>query len=86
MKKTDFNDKLKNLNKNVTSNKTKHVFVKNELNELLEKVKAISTKELTKDLINEYKTINGVKYFSPGLFENYLIFITPKNTFFLAQL
>ena len=52
-KKTDFDDKLKNLNKNVTSNKTKHVLIKKGLNELLEKVKAISTKGLTKDLITE---------------------------------
>ena len=29
VKKTDFDDKLKNLNKNVTSNKTKHVLVEN---------------------------------------------------------
>ena len=36
IKKTDFHDKLKNLNKNVTSNK-------NELNELSEKNKAILT-------------------------------------------
>ena len=34
MKKTDFDNKLKNLNKNVTSNKTKHILVENELNEL----------------------------------------------------
>ena len=34
VKKTDFNDKLNNLNKNVSSNKTKHTLVKNELNEL----------------------------------------------------
>ena len=30
VKETDFNNKLKNLNKNVTSNKTKHSVVKNE--------------------------------------------------------
>ena len=41
VKKTDFDDKLKKLNKNVTSNKTKHVLVGNELNELSKKVKAI---------------------------------------------
>ena len=29
MKKADFDDKLKNLNKKVTSNKTKHVPVEN---------------------------------------------------------
>ena len=44
VKKTDFDDKLKNLNKNVTSNKTKYVLVENEVNELSEKVKAMSTK------------------------------------------
>ena len=31
VKKTDFDDKLKNLNKKVTSNKTKHLLVENEL-------------------------------------------------------
>ena len=51
VKKTDFVDKLKSLNKKITSNKRKHVLVENELNELSEKVKTISTKGLTKDLI-----------------------------------
>ena len=32
--KTDFDDKLKNLNKNINSNKTKHVLVENELKKL----------------------------------------------------
>ena len=32
VKKINFDDKLKHLNKNVTSNKTKYVLVKNELN------------------------------------------------------
>ena len=32
VKKTDFDDNLKNLNKKVASNKTKHVLVENELN------------------------------------------------------
>ena len=32
--KTDFDDKLKNLNKKVTSNKTKHLLVENDLKEL----------------------------------------------------
>ena len=38
VKKTNFDDKLKNLNKNVTSHKIKHVLVENELNELSKKV------------------------------------------------
>ena len=42
--KKDFDKKLKNLNKKFTSSKTKHVLVENELNELLEKVKLLSTK------------------------------------------
>ena len=37
VKKTDFDDKLKNLNKKATSNKTKHVLVENELDKLSEK-------------------------------------------------
>ena len=63
VKKTDFDDKLKDLNKNATSNKTKHVRVENELNELSKIVEAISLKGLTKDLINGYKILNGTKKF-----------------------
>ena len=36
VKKTDFDEKPKNLHKNVTSSETKHVFIENELNELSE--------------------------------------------------
>ena len=61
---TDFDNKLKD----VTSNK-------NELNELSKKVKAISTKGLTKDLINKFSILNGAKYFPSGIFQNYLVFI-----------
>ena len=39
----DFDNKLKNSNKKVTSNKTKHVLVENELNELSGKVRLLST-------------------------------------------
>ena len=68
-------DKLKNLNKKVTSNKTKHLLV-------------ISTKELTKDLTNGYKALDGLKLFSACILQNYLILIPPKNTldFLMAQL
>ena len=48
---------------------------KKALGELLEKVKAISTK----GLINKYSILNGAKYFYSGIFENYLLFIPPKN-------
>ena len=50
-------------NKDVTSNK-------NESYGLSKKVKAISTKGLTKDLINKFSTLNGAKYFSLGTFQN----------------
>ena len=65
---TDFDNKLKD----VTSNK-------NELNELSKKVKAISTKGLTKDLIDKFSILNGAKYFSSGIFQNYLVFIPAKK-------
>ena len=44
------------------------------------KVKAMSTKGLTKDLINGYKVFNGTKHFSSRIFQNYLVFIPAKNT------
>ena len=45
---------------------------KNELNELSKKVKAVPTKGLTKDLINKFSLLNEAKYFSSGIFQNYL--------------
>ena len=80
VKKTSFDNKLKNFNKNVTSKKTKHVLVENKLNELSKKVEAISRKRLTKDLINGYKILNGANYFSSGIFQNYLVFVPAKKT------
>ena len=70
----DFDDKLKILNKNVTLNKIKHLVVENELNELSQKVKEISTKWLTRDLIKKFRILNGAKYFSAGIFQEYLVF------------
>ena len=72
LKKKDFDKKLKNLNKNVTSNK-------DELNKLSEKVKEISTKGLTEDSINKFSILNGAKYFSSGIFQNYLVFIPAEK-------
>ena len=63
LKKIYFSDKLKHLNKNVTSNKTKDVLAENELNELSEKFKAISTKGLNKNMIIKYSILNEPKYF-----------------------
>ena len=42
-------------------------------------VKAISTKGLTKALINKFSILNGAKYFSLGIFLNYLVFTEAKN-------
>ena len=78
VKKTDSDDKLKHLNKKVTSNKTKHVLVENELNDLSKKVKAISTNELTKDVINKYSLFNGANYFC-RILQNYFTFIPSKK-------
>ena len=73
LKKTDFHDKLKSLNKKITSNKTKYLLVENELNELSKKVEAISRKRLTKDWINKYKILNSTKCFSSEILQNFLV-------------
>ena len=44
--------------------KTKHVEAEKKLNDVLEKVKLIPTKELAKDLINGCSILNGAKCFS----------------------
>ena len=43
------------------------------------KIEAISTKGLTKYFINGYKILNGAKYFSSGIFQNYFVFIPAKS-------
>ena len=52
---------------------------KSELNELSKKAKAISTKGLTKDLIYKFSILNRAKYFSLGIFQNYLVFMPAKK-------
>ena len=66
------NKDLDNKLRNITSNK-------NELNELSKKVKAISTKGLTKDLIYKFSILNRAKYLSSGIFQNCLVFIPAKK-------
>ena len=68
IKKSDFDNKLKD-----------HKSSKNELNELSKTVKAISTKGLTKDLIDKFSILNVAKYFFWGIFQNYLVFIPAKK-------
>ena len=80
VKKTYFYDKLKNFNKRITSNKAKHVLLENGLNELSEKVKAISTKGLTKDLINKFSILNGAKCFYSGILQIILYLYQLKNS------
>ena len=79
VKKIDFDNKLLSFNKRINSYKTKHVLVENELNELSKKVEAISTKWLTKDLINGYTILNEARYISSGTSKNYLIYFSNKN-------
>ena len=67
------------IKKKVTWNKTNHVLVENELNELPGKGKAIWTKGLIKDLINKYSILNGPKYFCSGTLQNYFVFIPVKK-------
>ena len=45
-------------------------------NELLEEVKVISAKGLKQDLTNKDSILDGAKYFSSGLLQNYLVFIS----------
>ena len=79
--KTDFDNKLLGFNKRINSNKIKDVVVDNELNELTKKVEAISTKGVTKDLINGSKILNGAKYFYSGKGKNHLIYFSYKKIF-----
>ena len=55
------------------NNKLKNVTKK--INKQLKNVKALSTK----DLINKFSILKGAKYFSSGIFQNYLVFIAAKK-------
>ena len=39
----------------------------------------MSTKGLTKDLINDFSVLNGRKYFSSRMFQNHLVFIPAEK-------
>ena len=43
------------------------------------KDKAISTKALSKDLINRFSILTGAKKFAAGIFQNYLVFMPAKK-------
>ena len=55
------------------------MLVENKLNELSKKVEAISTKKLTKNLINGYKILNRAIYFSSGTLQDDLIHFSSKK-------
>ena len=85
VKKTDFDDKLKNLNKKVASSKTTYIAVKTKLDDLEKKVKIISTKGLTGDLISKYGILNAAKYFSSEGLQNYLAFISTTCNYWIRK-
>ena len=64
VKKTDFDNKLKGFKTN-----------KNWLGELSKQIKAVSTKRLTKYLVDKFSILNEEKYFPVGMFQNYIVFI-----------
>ena len=79
--KTNFDNKLLSFNKRINTNKTKYGLVEFESNEQLKKVQPISTKGLTKVLINGYKVLNGAIYFSLETLQNNLIHFSYKKCF-----
>ena len=92
IKKRDFNEKLSNINNKSVSNKTKQIDAYKKLtdhiasytkliNDLSREVRLISTKGLTKDLINAYSILNGTKYFAEDESQNYLVFQPVFNYF-----
>ena len=43
------------------------------------KLKQYQQRALTKDMINKFSILHGAKYFSLGIFQNYLVFIPTKK-------
>ena len=78
VKKTDFDDKLKNLNKNVTSNKTKHVEAEKKLTDLRNKVTEISEKGYNFLLDRMYFTGNDG-------YQNFLAFASILSSLILCR-
>ena len=66
-------NKLKNLNKKLTSNKAKHLLVENKFNELSEVGKILTTKD--------YSFLLGRMYFtSDDVFQNMFVYQPTFNT------
>ena len=51
---------------------------------LLLSTKVLSTKVLTKDMVNKYRILNGAKYFSSGVLQNYIVFISANKSIELS--
>ena len=51
-----------------------HAQVLKKLNNLSGEIKLLSTKGLTKDLINGYSILNSAKYFSDGGSQSHFVF------------
>ena len=66
VKTEDFNDKLKELNKNATSNKLKHLLIENEFKKLQDKIENLITCDSS--------LFNGQSYFFNDGAQLYLIF------------
>ena len=64
---------------NITSFVKQTDLNKNELNEQLKRVKAISAKGLTKYLLNKFIILTGAKYFPSAIFKGYLVLIAVKK-------
>ena len=85
VKEAGFDEKLMKANKRALSHETSHAETEEKLNDyitsytkllndLLGEVKLISTKGLTKDLINGYSIHNDARCFVEDESENYLVF------------
>ena len=63
MKKTDFDDKLGNLNKNVSSNKAKHVVVEDDIKKLQDKIEKLQTYDSSLFIGQSYFFNDGVQLY-----------------------
>ena len=85
VKKAYFDEKLININRKVTLNKTRHVEVKNKLDNISKKVKIILKKGLTKNLINKYSILKGAKNFSSDGLQMYLVLISTRRIYWIRK-
>ena len=76
VEKIDFDDKLKNINKKITSNKAKHIDAKKKLTDLKNKVAQISKKG--------YNFLLGRIHFTGGdSYQNFIVFASMLSSLIL---